>query len=49
MGSLGMSEILLIGAILLLFFGPARLPQLGRSLGEGMKAFKDAAREITAP
>ncbi len=49
MGNLGIGELLLIGAILLLFFGPSRLPQLGKSLGEGMKAFKDAAREVTTP
>lgn len=49
MGNLGLGELLLLGAILLLFFGPSRLPQLGRSLGEGMKAFKEAAREATTP
>jgi sec-independent protein translocase protein TatA len=49
MGNLGFAELMLIGAILLLFFGPSRLPQLGKSLGEGMKAFKDAAREATTP
>lgn len=49
MGNLGMGELLLIGVIVLLFFGPSRLPQLGKSLGEGMRAFKDAAREVTTP
>ena len=33
MGNLGMTEILLIGAALLIFFGPSRLPELGKSLG----------------
>jgi sec-independent protein translocase protein TatA len=28
--------------VVLLFFGPKRLPQLGRSLGEGMREFKDS-------
>ena len=34
MGNLGMTEILLIGGALLIFFGPAKLPQLGKSLGQ---------------
>ena len=47
MGNLGFSELLLIGAILLLFFGPSRLPELGKSLGRGIQEFKKATREIT--
>jgi sec-independent protein translocase protein TatA len=33
---------LIVLLIVLLFFGPKRLPHLGRSLGEGMKEFKDS-------
>jgi len=47
MGNLGFSELLLIGVILLLFFGPSRLPELGKSLGKGIQEFKKATREIT--
>ena len=47
MGNLGFSELLLIGVILLLFFGPSRLPELGKSLGKGFQEFKKATREIT--
>ena len=47
MGNLGMTEILLLGAALLLFFGPAKLPQLGKSLGQGIGEFKKAAKAIT--
>jgi sec-independent protein translocase protein TatA len=47
MGNLGFSELLLIGAILLLFFGPSRLPELGKSLGKGIQEFKKATRGIT--
>lgn len=42
-----MTEILLIGAALLIFFGPAKLPQLGRSLGQGIQEFKKASKAIT--
>jgi sec-independent protein translocase protein TatA len=46
MGNLGFTELLLIGAVLLLFFGPSRLPELGKSLGKGIQEFKKATREI---
>jgi len=47
MGKLGLTEILLIGVVLLLFFGPSRLPELGKALGKGIQEFKKASREIT--
>ena len=42
MGNLGFGEIVVILAIALLFFGPSRLPQLGKSLGEALNGFKKA-------
>jgi sec-independent protein translocase protein TatA len=38
MGNLGMTEILLIVVALLLFFGPSKLPELGKSLGKGSRS-----------
>ena len=38
-------DILIIAGILLLIFGPKRLPQMGRSLGESMRGFKDAVTD----
>lgn len=38
--SLGVTEILLILGIALLFFGPSRLPGLGKSMGEAIRGFK---------
>nr|WP_320131912.1 twin-arginine translocase TatA/TatE family subunit [uncultured Holophaga sp.] len=49
MGNLGVTEILLIGLVLLLLFGPSKLPELGKSLGKGIQEFKKASRELTAP
>ena len=46
MGNLGMMEILLIGVALLIFFGPSRLPELGKSLGKSIQEFKKASREL---
>ena len=42
MGSIGLPEIAIVLVIVLVIFGPKRLPQLGRSLGSGMREFKDA-------
>lgn len=36
------SDGLIVLVIVLLFFGPKRLPTLGRSLGQGMREFKDS-------
>lgn len=45
-GSLGMPEILVIGVILALLFGPAQLPKLGRSIGETIREFRNIGKEI---
>lgn len=42
MGNLGPWEIALIALIVLLIFGPKRLPGIGRSFGKGMREFKDS-------
>lgn len=41
-GGIGVPELLIVLAILLLVFGPKRLPSLGRQLGGGMREFKDS-------
>ena len=41
-GWIGPWEILLLLVVVLLVFGPKRLPELGRSLGKGMREFKDS-------
>ncbi len=40
---LGMMELLLILAVVLLFFGPTKLPQLASGLGKALRSFKKAA------
>lgn len=46
MGSLSFTHLLLIVLILLLFFGPSKLPQLGQSLGRAIRGFKEGLNEI---
>ena len=38
----GPAELLIILVVVLIVFGPKRLPDLGRSLGRGMREFKDS-------
>ncbi len=40
--SIGPLELLIVLGIVLLIFGPKRLPHLGRQLGAGMREFKDS-------
>jgi sec-independent protein translocase protein TatA len=42
MPNIGTSEIVLLLLIALLLFGAKRLPEIGRSLGSGMREFKDS-------
>jgi sec-independent protein translocase protein TatA len=39
---IGATEIIIVLVIVLVIFGPKRLPDLGRSLGRGMREFKDS-------
>jgi sec-independent protein translocase protein TatA len=41
-GFVGFPELLVLGMVLLLIFGPKRLPEMGRSLGRGAREFKDS-------
>lgn len=45
-GGLGMSEILLIALVVLLFFGGKKIPELMKGLGKGVKSFKDGMNEV---
>ncbi len=49
MGSVGLPEMLLIAAVIVLIFGATKLPQLGRGLGEGIRNFRDALRKDEDP
>ena len=42
MPNIGPLEIIVLVVIVLVIFGPKRLPELGRGLGKGMREFKDS-------
>jgi TatA/E family protein of Tat protein translocase len=46
MFDIGLQEILVIGVIALLVFGPSRLPELGRMAGRAMREFRRASDEF---
>jgi TatA/E family protein of Tat protein translocase len=46
MPNIGMSELLIILFIVVLLFGARKLPDLARGLGQGIREFKKAARDV---
>ena len=46
-GWIGFPELIVLLLVLLLIFGPKRLPEMGRSLGKGMREFKDSVSKHT--
>lgn len=46
MFGLGPTELLIILGIVLLIFGPSKLPEVGRAIGRGIREFRSAAQEI---
>ncbi len=45
MFGIGLSELLVILLVCLLLFGASRLPEIGKSLGEGIREFKKAMKD----
>jgi sec-independent protein translocase protein TatA len=45
-GALQPAHWLVVAAIALIFFGPQRLPELGKSLGEAIRGFKRSMKEV---
>jgi sec-independent protein translocase protein TatA len=47
--NLGIPELLIILAIIILIFGANRLPEIGRGIGKGIRNFKDATKDGPQP
>jgi sec-independent protein translocase protein TatA len=45
-GGIGMTELIVVLAVCLLFFGAKKLPELGGSIGKAIKNFKKGANEL---
>lgn len=46
MFGIGMSEVLLIALVVLLFFGGTKIPELMKGLGKGVRSFKDGMNGV---
>ena len=46
LGSIGMTEILVIALIVLLFFGGKKIPELMKGIGKGVRSFKEGVKGI---
>ena len=46
-GNIGPMELIIVLVIALIVLGPKRLPEVGRSVGKGMREFKDSLNGIT--
>ncbi|MCU5745264.1 twin-arginine translocase TatA/TatE family subunit [Staphylococcus sp. SQ8-PEA] len=47
LGMTGPTSLVIISVIALIIFGPKKLPQLGRSIGETLREFKSATKHLT--
>ncbi len=47
--TLGIGELLLVLALVLLLFGPGKLPQVAQSLGEAVNRFRNGTKKIAPP
>jgi len=47
MPNIGIPELLIVLVIALIVLGPKKLPEVGRSLGRGMREFKDSISGVT--
>ena len=45
MPSIGLPELILVAVIVLIFFGPGRLPELGSSMGKAVRGFRKSVSE----
>jgi len=45
-GRIGMGELLIILAVVLLIFGPSKLPALAKSMGQAVKEFRKGTQEV---
>lgn len=46
LSTIGIPGLIIILVIILIIFGPSKLPKLGRSIGESMKNFKESTKGV---
>jgi sec-independent protein translocase protein TatA len=43
---IGFTELIVVLVIILILFGPGKLPEIGKALGRGIREFKDAQNDV---
>lgn len=46
LGSIGITEIVVIALVVLLFFGGKKIPELMKGIGKGVRSFKDGVKGV---
>jgi sec-independent protein translocase protein TatA len=46
LGGVGMQELLVIGMVVLVFFGSKKIPEFMKGLGKGVREFKDGVKQV---
>lgn len=46
LGGVGMQEMLIIGLVILVFFGSKKIPEFMKGLGKGVREFKDGVKQV---
>ena len=46
MGNIGAPELIIILILVLIFFGPKKIPEIAQGLGKGIREFKKATQEL---
>jgi sec-independent protein translocase protein TatA len=46
LGGVGMQELLIIGVVILVFFGSKKIPEFMKGLGKGVREFKDGVKQV---
>jgi sec-independent protein translocase protein TatA len=47
LGNIGLPGLIIVFVIILVLFGPSKLPELGRAFGRTLSEFKNGARQLT--
>lgn len=47
LGGIGMQELLVVGLVILIFFGAKKIPDFMKGLGKGVREFKDGVKEVS--
>lgn len=48
LSNIGIPGLILILVLALIIFGPSKLPEMGRAVGQTLKEFKNSAQELTS-